>query len=101
MGLFFTQRIDAEDPTERLLSEGTRLAQVLKKYHVDFQTWDFTEDEKALWRRCKQFAEELKDAFEMEGNLDIYEARVREAEHVLTFVEADRISRYLYHVLVS
>ena len=101
MGIWFTETIGPEDSRELLLAKGTRLAQVLRRHDLDFQTWDFSDDEKEHWSRTLQIAGELKDAFAAEGNRDLCENRIREAERVLQYVESDRIRRYLYHVTTA
>lgn len=98
MGIFFTQTMKPEDPKELLLPEKTKLAQALKQHNLNFQTWNFTENEHRIWRKGKELAEELKSEFEAEGNLDLYNASLNEAEHMLKLVDLGRMSRHLYHV---
>lgn len=98
MGIFFSQMIKPEDSEELLLPRGTKLARVLKKHNLDFQTQDFTESEHNLWHKTRQVLEELKSEFESEGNIDLYDSFVEEAEQVLKFVDSGRSRRYLYHV---
>ncbi len=69
MGIFFTQMMKPEDSKELLLPEKTKLAQVLKKHNLNFQTWNFTKNEHRIWQKCKELAEELKSEFEAEKNL--------------------------------
>ncbi|GAH97428.1 unnamed protein product, partial [marine sediment metagenome] len=71
MGIFFTQMMKPEDSKELLLPEKTKLAQVLKKHNLNFQTWNFTKNEHRIWQKCKELAEELKSEFEAE-NFIIY-----------------------------
>jgi ubiquinone/menaquinone biosynthesis C-methylase UbiE len=98
MGIFFTQMIKPEDPKELLLPERTKLAQALKKHSLSFKTWNFTENEYRIWRKQKQVAEDLRSEFAAEGNLYLYSSRIEESEYILKFVDADRLSRHLYHV---
>jgi len=98
MGIFYTQMVRAEDSKDILLADNTRLARVLKKHNLRFETWDFTRDEYAHWRESKQIAEQLKSDFEAEGHLDMYKGRIREADNLLEYVDDKRITRYLYHV---
>jgi ubiquinone/menaquinone biosynthesis C-methylase UbiE len=98
MGIFFSSMVSSEKATNSLHPQRTRLANALRKCCLRFQTWDFTENEKSIWRKQKQVAKDLKDEFEAEGAYDIYNGRVNEAEYILRYVETDRMSRYLYHV---
>lgn len=100
MGIFYSAKITPEESQERLSPEKTALAEMLQKYHLRFQTWDFTEREQEFWRESKYVAEELKSAFEAEGNLDLYKSRIRESERELEAANSGRKSRYLYHVQI-
>jgi ubiquinone/menaquinone biosynthesis C-methylase UbiE len=56
---------------------------------------DFTEIERRLWRRQQQAAAELREAFEAEGNADLYRLLASEAERCLPLAEAGRLGRWL------
>jgi hypothetical protein len=97
MGLFYTQWIN--DPAERadLLPENTSLATLLKKHQLKFTPFDLTEPEAEHWRRKLAVLEELKPAFEKEGNLRLYHYRHSEASRYADW-NTGRRSRHLYHV---
>ena len=97
MGLFYTEWIN--DPAERarLLPENTSLATLLKKHHLKFTYFDLTEPEAEHWRKKLAVLEELKPAFEKEGNLRLYHYRHTEASRYADW-DTGRRSRHLYHV---
>ena len=76
--------------------EGTLLARALKESGLAFETWDFTADEGQFWENQLRIARELRNEFEDEGNLAIYEGRIGEATRELGLFMAGRRSRYLY-----
>lgn len=98
LGVFYSARISTEQPKENLTPKGTPLAKALQECGLPFHDWDFSQDEKEFWEKSEQTAEGLKQEFEAEGNLDIYESWVSEAKFMLEYCNAGRISRYLYHV---
>jgi ubiquinone/menaquinone biosynthesis C-methylase UbiE len=100
MGLFYTQVISPDESKEILLADNTRLANALQKLKLTYQTWDYTDDERQHWKRGLEIAEALKDDFEAEGNIELYDSRIRESSKLLEAVNEDRISRYLYHVKI-
>ena len=98
MGLFSFQYCLENDSPDILLPDNTRLAQALQKHGLPFRAWDFTEREKEIWQRERRIAEELRDEFRAEGNLDLCEDRIEECDIDLPLVEAGKKKRYLYHV---
>jgi hypothetical protein len=74
------------------------LARALQKHSLDFQTWEFTEQEIKIRRKQLQVAKELLEAYREEGNLDLCEDRIEECEIDLPRLEAGMKRRYLYHV---
>lgn len=100
MGLFTFQYASESDPPDVLLPENTDLARVLQKHALDFQTWEFTEQEIQVLRREVQVAKELMEVYREEGNLDVCEDRIEESEIDLQRLQAGLKRRYLYHVRV-
>lgn len=98
MGLFFSQKVEREANEKRLLPQKTNLAQALDSHNLAFSTWDFTRNEHDHWRRSLEIAEEFKNAFAEEGNLNIHKSRIEEGTRMLRISEEGRSSRYLYHV---
>ena len=97
MGLFTFQYASESDSPDVLLPDNTDLARSLQKHALDFQTWDFTEQEIEIRRRQLQVAVELIEAYRKEGNLDLCEDRIEECEIDLPRLEAGLKRRYLYH----
>lgn len=96
MAAFFSAKIAEEEARELLEPEGTLLARALKESGLAFETWDFTADEGQFWENQLRIARELRNEFEDEGNLAIYEGRIGEATRELGLFMAGRRSRYLY-----
>jgi ubiquinone/menaquinone biosynthesis C-methylase UbiE len=98
MGLFAFQYADESDSPDVLLPENTDLARALQKCALDFQTWEFTDQEIKVRQRQLQVARELIEAYREEGNLDVCEGRIEECEIDLPLLETGLKRRYLYHV---
>jgi len=98
MGIFYSAKILVGEPKEMLRPENTRLAKALEKCGMQYETWDFTAEEKDLWKKSLNIAKELKNQFIEEGNLALYEGRINEATREIEFSDSERRRRYLYHV---
>lgn len=98
MGIFTFQYCSTTDSPTVLLPENTHIAQALNKHQLSFQTWDFTKREIEIRRKQLQIANELKEEYKTENNLDLCEDRIEECEIDLPLLEADKKRRYLYHV---
>ncbi len=101
MGIFYDEMMKPEEDKEILKADNTKLAKALKKHNLDYQAYDYTEEEKSFWKEQLQLAEEMKDKFEAAGDTKTYESRIGESKHILTYVNEDRISRHLYIVRVE
>jgi cyclopropane fatty-acyl-phospholipid synthase-like methyltransferase len=98
MGIFYSTTISPEETIESLEPEQTPLAKVLKECGLNFQTWDFTQDEIEIWEKILHVAEELRHEYDAEGNLYIYEMSVSDARPMLETAKTGRCSRYFYHI---
>ncbi len=98
MGIFFAQIISENDPKELLEAENTKLAKALTQNNFEYKVIDFTENIKNLWHRELAAAEELKEMFEKEGNLVLYEDRIADSNNVIRCLENNLQRRYFYHV---
>ena len=96
MGIFYSAKIAVDEPKEMLRPENTGLAKVLEKCGMHYETWDFTTEEKELWQKSMNIANDLKSRFVDEGNLTIYEGRISEATRELEFFDTARKCRYLF-----
>jgi ubiquinone/menaquinone biosynthesis C-methylase UbiE len=98
MGIFYSTTISSEETIDSLEPEQTPLAKVLQECGLNFQTWDFTQDERNIWEKILQVAEELRHEYYAEGSLDIFETSVSDARPMLDAVKTGRRRRYLYHI---
>ncbi len=98
LAIFYSTHLPGEDAGDSLAPDRTRLALALQSCGLAFQTWDYTEDERALWEKALQAAKDLKADFESEGNLRIYQSRQSESAWMVEMFKTGRNSRYLYDV---
>jgi len=101
MGIFYSEISKHEEYIENLKADNTKLAKVLKKHNLEYQVYNYTEEEKSFHKKSLQLAEEMKDEFENAGDTGTYESRVSESTHALTSINDGRISRHLYIVKVE
>lgn len=92
------QAKDEEDPEEILLPDSTLLAQALDQLGLAYTWYDFTADVRAHGIENYRVGEELKEAFEAEGNEFLYEARTTENRFFKESAEREEIVRYMYLV---
>jgi ubiquinone/menaquinone biosynthesis C-methylase UbiE len=97
MGIFYSAKIKVGESPELLRPGNTRLAEALEKSGLQYETWDFTVEEREFWQQSLKLANELKDQFVEEGNHTLYESRINEATREIEFSDSERRSRYLYH----
>lgn len=96
VGVFYSAWVAADGDLTLLRPERTRLGEMLRRRGLNYRVVDFSQDEAAHWTRKLQAAEELRSAFEGEGNLFLYEKRIAEARQHQQYVQSGRVSRYLY-----
>ena len=85
-------------PRDSIRPDRTPLALALQAHGLAYQAWDYTQADYAHAQRKQRIAEDLRDAFEAEGNLFLYENHHGEALGVQRAIEAGAHARYLYHV---
>jgi ubiquinone/menaquinone biosynthesis C-methylase UbiE len=83
---------------ESALPDGTPLALVLRENGLQYQTWDYTQDDYRHALHKRQIAEALRAQFEAEGNRFLYDNHAGEAAGVLRAIEGQAHGRYLYLV---
>lgn len=83
-------------PAAGLDPADTVLGQALAAAGLPFETHDFTRNEVTIWGRQLEVARELEDEFRAEGNGELAEALVRDAERLLAWVDAGRVRRFFY-----
>ncbi|MFX0114430.1 MAG: class I SAM-dependent methyltransferase [Candidatus Hodarchaeota archaeon] len=97
MGIFYDQYQGAELP-DILKPKNTGIGKALTKNGLPFKTIDFTEHSHDFWRRELAVAQELKEMFEKEGNLDLCEERIRDSKEQIEHFDNHQQRRYFYHV---
>jgi SAM-dependent methyltransferase len=98
LGALFTQMIPPGVDRSRLLPGNTVLAEELTRQGMPYTTLEFTSLDLELWERSLDTANELREAFEAEGNGDVFEARADEASRMIEMMKDNRLSSFLYHV---
>jgi DNA-binding NarL/FixJ family response regulator len=105
IAIFYSHGANPQNPKETFQRETlppdqTPLAAALKKCGLEFQTWDFTQQDYELAQRKKEILEKLKAEFLTEGNQFLYDNRIDETLGVLDAIESGMHARYLYRVQV-
>lgn len=98
MGIFYSVNLSAGEADELLEPDQTPLARVCQECGLDYQTWDFTQDEIGILEKILQVAGELRGDYEAEGILDLYEMTISDAGPMLGAAQAGRRRRYLFHI---
>jgi len=98
MGLLYSQILRSEESDDLLQPNNTNLACQLREHSLSYEFWDYSENDREFWQQSRKIAEDMRSEFEAEGNLDLYESRIKESEQILKSVNEGRTSRYLYHV---
>ncbi|MFX1255968.1 MAG: methyltransferase domain-containing protein [Promethearchaeota archaeon] len=98
MGIFLAQIIAPNESQEKLQSEKTQMGTALTKNGLGFKTIDFTEDALQFWIRELSVAQELREMFEKEGNLELCEQRIADSKNTLNNINNQRQRRYFYHI---
>jgi 2-polyprenyl-3-methyl-5-hydroxy-6-metoxy-1,4-benzoquinol methylase len=101
MGIFTFQYALENDNPDILLPENTKLAQILKRNNFTFRTWDFTKREIDIRQKQLLNANELKEQFQKEGNIELCNDRIEECEIDLPRLLNGKKRRFLFHVQLS
>ncbi|MFW9917244.1 MAG: class I SAM-dependent methyltransferase [Candidatus Thorarchaeota archaeon] len=97
MGIFHDQ-YQGTEPPDILKPENTEIGKALTKNGLLFETIDFTENSHNFWRRELAVAQDLREIFEKEGNLDLCEERIRDSKEQIDHHDNYQQRRYFYHV---
>lgn len=99
IGIFMLQGRGDTDPPGILEADNTKPARALSRLNLSYDAYDYTTRNAEFWRRNWEAATDLCDDFEAEGNGFIAASLIREAEEeFLPAIEAETMTRYLYHV---
>lgn len=96
LAIFYDQSCDPDESRDVLLPENTKVGKALSSNSLAYETVDYTANSKGIWIREIEAAEELKELFAKEGNMDIYEDRAQDAKRTLETIENGRQVRYFY-----
>ena len=99
MYLFYSQYL-FEETGDRgtLLGPYTKLADVLNQSGFSYETVDYSENERLLYERALAALEKRKEEFISEGNLDLYEGKLKEDAFGKHLYDNGLASRFLYIV---
>ncbi len=106
MVIFYSHGANPENPKETFRRETlppdqTPLAEALRRCGLEFQTADLTRQDQELAERKREILAQLKSEFRAEGNIFLYENRIREALGVVDAIASGMHARYLYTVPVE
>ena len=98
--LYYSQYIfDKEQKDKNLLNgNNTRLAVGLNYAGIKYRTIDYSKNESELYESGMAVLPRYEGAFELEGNRDIYEKKVKETKFGKELYESGCASRFLYVV---
>ncbi|MHA2371275.1 MAG: class I SAM-dependent methyltransferase [Candidatus Hodarchaeales archaeon] len=98
MGIFYAQYQEPTESPDILQAENTEMAKALTKNGLSFETIDFTKNAHEIWRHELAVAQELREKFEQEGNLDLCEDRIKQSKGLISRFDNHQQRRYFYHV---
>lgn len=93
---FYTYKKQVGDEGNKLNPKQNKLGKALTSSGFRYVTYDFTENEKLIWLKTKQAAEDLKQSFITEGHQKTYEERIWEANRNLIASNESRSARSFY-----
>lgn len=96
LAIFYGQACEPDESKDILLPENTKVGVALSGNGLAYETVNYTTSSRGIWIREIEAAEELKELFMKEGNMDIYEDRVQDAKRSLEKIDDGRQVRYFY-----
>lgn len=78
--------------------DNTRIARSLQINGMPYKTLDYSANEQSLYEKALMVLPKYKDDFEREGNIDLYEAKMREGKSGKELYDKGLARRYLYIV---
>lgn len=97
--IFYSCAIDADNLSADQYSHHTKLAEILHKLKLEYQTVDYSMDEFIYWNNVLEVGEPLQSAFEAEGTRDLLDQLLNEAKVNLEPNALMRV-RYLYEARI-
>jgi ubiquinone/menaquinone biosynthesis C-methylase UbiE len=106
LAIFYSYGTDPEHPRETfdkntLPPDRTPLGRALRENGMEYAVWDFTKRDHALAQRKLEVLQALKDEYEAEGNIFLYENRMAEAAGMREAFELGMHARYLFLVEIE
>ncbi len=98
MGLFYSASCLPKESKDKLHPDKTKLAKALQKHDLNYQTFDFSIEEKEFWNSIKDLYVKYKEGMEQEGNLALQKDFYKDAEYHAKAYQEGRRSRHLYVV---
>jgi SAM-dependent methyltransferase len=98
MYFFYSQYIFDESDIDKsiLLSDNTALASVLQSNSLSYHTVNYSENERLLYRNSIKALKKYRQAFEDEGNGDLFEQKLQEDLKGMELYSKGLASRFLY-----
>lgn len=98
--LFYSQYIFDERTKDKtvLHRDNTRLAKSLQKNKLQYKVIEYSTNEHSLYENALKVLPKYKNAFQSEGNIDLYETKMREYKSGHEMYNNGLASRYLYVV---
>lgn len=98
MYLFYSQYLFDETAGDRsiLRKDHTKVADILNKNEISYETIDYSENERLLYKRSLAALKNLEKEFDGEGNSDLYENKLKEDTMGKCLYDKGLASRYLY-----
>jgi len=100
MYLFYSQYLFERTTGDRstLCADHTKVADILIKSGFSYETIDYSENERRLYEKALAALKKRKEEFKNEGNLDLYESKLREDMIGKRLYDEGRANRFLYIV---
>jgi SAM-dependent methyltransferase len=98
MYLFYSQYLFEETTEDRstLLGDHTKVADILNQNKISYETIEYSKNERFLYEKALTALEKRKEEFRNEGNLDLYEGKLKEDMLGKHLYEEGLASRFLY-----
>ena len=98
--LFHSQYLFDEAAADRILlqSSETTVGKILQDLAIPYRTIDYSDNERRLYENSLKALENLKGAFSEEGNVDLFEQKLREDTMGQELYAKNLAARYLYMI---
>lgn len=96
--LFYSQYLFEEQTSDKRLlqADRTRVGEILNRLNISYETIEYSNNERMLYENSLHALNKRKEIFVREGNLDLYEEKLKEQQLGKQLYDAGNASRYLY-----